>query len=282
MKTKAALKRAGALDATWQKVEKCHVETAARPQDEPCRFCGKTLPSWKKLTVHLAKHMETMSLPILRLVDRKELDADTLISPVQDPPPRTFPPVKAETQAFNVSPNMGPSSELSGAMAFSNAQQPSYYHHQAGAFPSSFYDTSATMHGLQQSTVNLGIHQPVDLGAGFASQAAVAAGYHHHQSIPPSSPAGSFMASNQYMGQQVKPFPAFMNPLDLQDASGNSIYDNATAGLDQVGAGQAGDGHQQQHHQHQQPQQYSQVPPYARSPLHEHSSFFHPQRGRHG
>lgn len=305
VKTKAAIKRAGALDSTWQKVEKCHVETAAKPQDEPCRFCGKTLPSWKKLTVHLAKHMETMSLPILRLVERKELDADTIISPVQDPPPRTFPPVKTEAQAFNVSPHMGQSSELSGAMAFSSAQHPPYYHSQAGAFPSSFYDSStATMHGLQQPAVSLGIHQPVDLGAGFtspaqaqAAAAAAAAGYHqtHHQSMPASSAASSFMASNQYisLGQQVEPFPAFMNPLGLQDASGNSIYDNATATLDTVGAGQTGDGHpqhqQHQHHQQHQQQQHQQqysrhggVPPYTRSPLHGHSSFFHQQRGRHG
>lgn len=315
MKTKAAIKRAGALDSTWQKVEKCHVETAAKPQDEPCRFCGKTLPSWKKLTVHLAKHMETMSLPILRLVDRKELDADTIISPVQDPPPRTFPPVKSEAQAFNLSPSIGQSSDLSGAMAFSAAQQSAYYHHQAGAFPSSFYDSSAaSMHSLQQPTVNLGIHQPVGLGAGFASQnqaqaqaqaaaAVAAAGYHpsHHQNMPVSSSASaasSFMAQNQYMslGQQVEPFPAFMNPMGLQDASGNSLYDDAAA-LDPVVTGQTGDGQQQQHHHHhhqqhhqqQQQQQQQQQPfgqhgtisPYTRSPLHGQSGFFH-HRGRHG
>lgn len=90
VKTKAAIKRAGALDRTWQKVESCHVDTRARPQDEPCRFCGKTFPTWKKLTVHLAKHMEQISLPILRLVDRKDLDVDTIISPVQEAPQRPF------------------------------------------------------------------------------------------------------------------------------------------------------------------------------------------------
>ena len=99
VKTKAAIKRAGGLDPTWQKVEQCHKETMALPQNEPCRFCGKTFPTWKKLTVHLAKHMEQISLPILKLVARKELEADTIISPVQDPPPRAFPatfPVKSE------------------------------------------------------------------------------------------------------------------------------------------------------------------------------------------
>jgi hypothetical protein len=91
IKTKAAIKRAGGLDPTWAKVEQCHQETSELPQNEPCRFCGKTFPTWKKLTVHLAKHMEHISLPVLRLVAKKELEEDTVISPVQEPPPRQFP-----------------------------------------------------------------------------------------------------------------------------------------------------------------------------------------------
>ncbi|RDA85381.1 hypothetical protein CP532_6416 [Ophiocordyceps camponoti-leonardi (nom. inval.)] len=92
VKTKAAMKRNG-LDPTWQAVEKCHVETSVRPQDEPCRFCGKSLPSWKKLTVHLAKHMEHISLPVLRLAEArsKELTADSVISPVLEPAARPPP-----------------------------------------------------------------------------------------------------------------------------------------------------------------------------------------------
>ncbi|WKT39171.1 Zinc finger C2H2-type [Fusarium oxysporum f. sp. vasinfectum] len=92
VKSKAAVKKAGGSEPTWQKVEQCHHETTKKPHDEPCRFCGKTFPTWKKLTVHLAKHMEQISLPVLRLVDAKasELSADTVISPVQDPPPRNI------------------------------------------------------------------------------------------------------------------------------------------------------------------------------------------------
>ncbi|KAJ8129915.1 hypothetical protein O1611_g3714 [Lasiodiplodia mahajangana] len=90
VKTKAAIKKAGAVDLTWQKVEQCHEETKKKPTEEPCRFCGKVFPTWKKLTVHLAKHMEQISLPILEIVKKKELDIDTVISPVQDPPPRHF------------------------------------------------------------------------------------------------------------------------------------------------------------------------------------------------
>lgn len=97
VKTKAALKRMGANDPVWQKVERCHNGTTARAQDEPCRFCGRTFPTWKKLTVHLAKHMEQLSLPILRLVSAREVTSDTIISPVQDPP-RPYPPLPIKTE----------------------------------------------------------------------------------------------------------------------------------------------------------------------------------------
>lgn len=100
VKTKAAIKKATTMDPTWQRVEKCHEVTAKQPQQEPCRFCGKTFLTWKKLTVHLAKHMEQISLPVLRLVEAKakEISADTIISPVRDPPPRPSIPVTMNEQ----------------------------------------------------------------------------------------------------------------------------------------------------------------------------------------
>jgi len=82
-KTKAAIKKARGTEPAWIMLEKCHHETEKRPQDEPCKFCGKTFNTWKKLTVHLAKHMEHISLPVLRLVEAKHVDANTIISPVE-------------------------------------------------------------------------------------------------------------------------------------------------------------------------------------------------------
>ncbi|KAJ2967129.1 hypothetical protein NQ176_g9816 [Zarea fungicola] len=104
VKTKAAMKRAGGIEPTWQKVEECHQETQTKPQDEPCKFCGRIFPTWKKLTVHLAKHMEQISLPVLRLVERKakELEADSIISPVQDPPVRQMLPVPSDQAGLGV------------------------------------------------------------------------------------------------------------------------------------------------------------------------------------
>lgn len=62
-------------DDIWVIVDRCRRDTIKQPQDEDCRFCGNICNTWKKLTVHLAKHMEQISMPILPLVDQKPMDA---------------------------------------------------------------------------------------------------------------------------------------------------------------------------------------------------------------
>ncbi|OBT98850.1 hypothetical protein VE01_03417 [Pseudogymnoascus verrucosus] len=93
-KSKAAIRRAtGVEEEVWARVAECHHETLVRPVDEPCKFCGKAFASWKKLTVHLGKHMEQLSLPVLRLVDQRTVDANTIISPVEALPVRNHHPL---------------------------------------------------------------------------------------------------------------------------------------------------------------------------------------------
>ncbi|KAK0654384.1 hypothetical protein DIS24_g5282 [Lasiodiplodia hormozganensis] len=75
-------------DKIWALVEACRQDTPKQPSQEPCRFCGNICPTWKKLTVHLAKHLEQISLPILPLVENKQLSADSVISPVERRRPR--------------------------------------------------------------------------------------------------------------------------------------------------------------------------------------------------
>ncbi|KAJ5969807.1 hypothetical protein N7501_006055 [Penicillium viridicatum] len=55
------------LDRLWQMVEECRHDTAQAPQQEPCRFCGNVCSEWRKLSVHLGKHLEQLALPVLRL-----------------------------------------------------------------------------------------------------------------------------------------------------------------------------------------------------------------------
>ena len=55
------------LERLWQMVEECRHETDQGPQSEPCRFCGNVCSEWRKLSVHLGKHLEQLAMPVLRL-----------------------------------------------------------------------------------------------------------------------------------------------------------------------------------------------------------------------
>ena len=64
-------------------VETCRHETTKSAIDEPCPFCGNVCNSYKKLTVHLARHMEQISMPVLELVKSKDVTPDTIVSPIE-------------------------------------------------------------------------------------------------------------------------------------------------------------------------------------------------------
>ena len=71
------------IDQVWRLVDECRHETPKNPKDEACKFCGNICNSWKKLTVHLAKHMEQISMPVLGVVKQKEVTSETIISPIE-------------------------------------------------------------------------------------------------------------------------------------------------------------------------------------------------------
>jgi hypothetical protein len=56
------------VDPVARRADECRHEAEKRPHEEPCKFCGQLCSSWKKLTVHLSRHLEQISLPVLRLV----------------------------------------------------------------------------------------------------------------------------------------------------------------------------------------------------------------------
>ncbi|CAK7229900.1 hypothetical protein SBRCBS47491_007405 [Sporothrix bragantina] len=244
-KTKAAIKKSGAPDPTWQRVEQCHAETTARPQDEPCRFCAKTFPTWKKLTVHLAKHMEHISLPLLRLVDRKEVEADTLISPVQDPPPRTFAPTMtypATADAHQhhgmmggVSPNMmaaGQAPDASGlhhlgqplgygqpgapqdpsAFMYPAVTQVQYQHQQPAYYGQPQFSASASVLPSHMQSLDAAT---MDMQSGFASAQAYPG---HHLPVTNGGYLGT-ATGNHYI----------TDPVSMVDASGFSTFATANA-----------------------------------------------------
>lgn len=71
------------IDQVWKLVEECRHATPKNPKDEPCTFCGNICTSWKKLTVHLAKHMEQISMPVLTVVKESTVTPETVISPIE-------------------------------------------------------------------------------------------------------------------------------------------------------------------------------------------------------
>jgi hypothetical protein len=71
------------IDHVWKLVDECRQETPKNPKDEACKFCGNICNSWKKLTVHLAKHMEQISMPVLDVVKHKEVTPETIVSPIE-------------------------------------------------------------------------------------------------------------------------------------------------------------------------------------------------------
>jgi hypothetical protein len=196
VKTKAAIKRAGGVDPTWAKVESCHQETAELPQNEPCRFCGKTFPSWKKLTVHLAKHMEHISLPVLKLVAKKELEEDTIISPVQEPPPRSFPttfPTQPEQHPFGPSPTMtqGPMPRQSGSMAYQPQPIGMYHIPPPQTFNSLYSPGYDDLSALAQAQINMQQSIP----------------HHHHHQHPHSHQHQHQHHTFQSLNSQATAFP---------------------------------------------------------------------------
>lgn len=72
---------------TVEMVENCRHETDKNPRDEPCRFCGNLCPSWKKLSSHLAKHLEQIALPILGLVEERTVTSTEQHGPQSTPKP---------------------------------------------------------------------------------------------------------------------------------------------------------------------------------------------------
>ena len=84
-------------------VASCRHETPKQPKGEPCRFCGNVCNSWKKLTVHLAKHMEQISIPVLDLVRQLDVTPETIISPIEQtlPSHTTNTPPATEDQSIS-------------------------------------------------------------------------------------------------------------------------------------------------------------------------------------
>lgn len=113
------------INQLWELVESCRYDTKKSPKSEPCRFCGNVCTNWKKLTVHLAKHMEQMAIPILSLVDERDFPYNNCAASTGN----TSTPVPPKASPFGMN-------EISPHIDFTPSQYPPPYFN-TGPLPAS-------------------------------------------------------------------------------------------------------------------------------------------------
>ena len=142
------------IEELWRLVDTCHFETQKRPKDEVCKFCGNICNDWKKLTVHLAKHMEQIAMPVLELVRSLQVSPDTIISPVERSscqqrvtnPSSPEGIMKAEPKSLSLyATDLGPNHVgLRPAQSPGSYSQGSHYTHSMRNSPSFSHTTGST------------------------------------------------------------------------------------------------------------------------------------------
>jgi len=123
----------------WNLVDRCRHDNAAEAKNEPCKFCGNVCASWKKLSVHVGKHMEQIAMPVLELAEKRNVTKDTIISPIE--PIQRTPPFYGVGQGLITDLNSHPLSPFTQSAA-SNYQtssaghSPAFVQARPGAVPS--------------------------------------------------------------------------------------------------------------------------------------------------
>ncbi|KAJ5825744.1 hypothetical protein N7474_002882 [Penicillium riverlandense] len=108
------------IERLWEMVEQCRQETKQRSEQERCRFCGNICGNWKKLTVHLGKHLEQLAMPVLELSKQSVASSSTALHPT------------TTTSAANVGSTAGPEQQAPLAAAYQTSLQT---HFQQGQYP---------------------------------------------------------------------------------------------------------------------------------------------------
>ena len=159
-------------DRVLTMIETCRHETQKHPSEEPCRFCNNICNSWKKLTVHLARHMEQISMPVLELVRDKDVSPDTIISPIEQRLPSQTTGSPTDQSLFvrapsaSVSPYQNPSAvhnikqELPGSFTPLNGpvpfQDPHFENQVTGTFPWGQQSINGSQVNAQVASTNYG------------------------------------------------------------------------------------------------------------------------------
>lgn len=146
----------------WNLVDACRHEGATDAKCEPCKFCNNNCASWKKLSVHVGKHMEQIAMPVLDLAKRRNVTKDTIISPVEPPPSRGIPYLPHEQSMVSdvyaaVSPHT--QSGTSNYQSSSAGHSPAVTHRPTGVVPSQpLFRSNYATNGMRQGSMTAGTY----------------------------------------------------------------------------------------------------------------------------
>lgn len=163
-------------------IESCRHETSKKPRDEPCRFCGNVCSSFKKLSVHMGKHMEQIAMPVLELVNMRPVAPDTVISPIEQP--------QAAASSFSALPGAVNALDLNNLSPYPVSATSAYQTSSAGQSPASMH--IRIQHGgfaLEQSYYNSHAMAPTMHGQMGPGAYGVAGGFSN----------GAYMSPNDYV-----------------------------------------------------------------------------------
>jgi hypothetical protein len=202
-------------------VRNCRQDSTKQPSDEPCRFCGNICSSFKKLTVHLAKHMEQVSMPVIKLVDQLRSSADDM--PFSTHATSLFPTMSLRPNELSAASYFDEPAEMD-PLSISTGVSSMQSHHQAT------YPPHNLTVGLENQLMppQAGPQQPT---AGFDASFPNFVGQSYPPLMVPSrSRAASFNEQQQGVGlsvplsRQGTTFPPPTRPEDLANFGQGPFY----------------------------------------------------------
>ncbi|RMJ26310.1 C2H2 finger domain protein [Aspergillus sp. HF37] len=210
------------LERLWDLVERCRQDTIRAPNSEPCRFCGNICGSWKKLTVHLAKHLEQIALPVLQLVRERDFPLNADAGPLKDAHPIPG-PATMSAEPSNPGPYQGEAQN--GSVMGVNVGQEGYVEQAESAVPPHYPPMITMQNGVMSAEPepmdSCDMYQGPQLNVPGASGPSVnqAAQFWPTQqnsvTYPPPFNAVPRPRSNQEMGFLQNPYQVTMSPPEM-------------------------------------------------------------------
>ncbi|KAJ5577827.1 Zinc finger C2H2 [Penicillium hispanicum] len=207
-------------DRVERMMVECRHETQQTPSQEPCRFCGNICDSWKKLTVHLGKHMEQLALPVLELAKQSGASPNQAhLTPI---PGSSADPNPSSLAGPFHSHHDAPNASLEGRQQYptSNTSTPASHHFSYDMPMMNYPSISGTELSMEPDSITDGL-QPGDqfpaYGMGQFDQATLHPLHQNSVTYPPpynAVPRSRTSEANAPMLQHSYPLNSQLHPQD--------------------------------------------------------------------